>query len=68
MKIAVFDLGGGTFVFPSSSGDGVFEVNRPMAIHNLAETISTMLLSTGYDEFKKTKVLICVKTRRRCNA
>ena len=40
-KIAVYDLGGGTFdVSILEIGDGVFEVNRPMAIHSLAARTS----------------------------
>jgi molecular chaperone DnaK len=55
-KIAVFDLGGGTFdVSILQLGDGVFEVKAPTATPTwAAKTLTMRIVNHFVDEFKKS--------------
>jgi molecular chaperone DnaK len=65
MKIAVFDLGGGTFdISILELGDGVFEVKSTDGDTHLGgDDFDQVIINWLADEFKMTKVLICVKTQ-----
>ena len=69
-KIAVFDLGGGTFdISILELGDGVFEVKATNGDTFLGgEDFDQRIIDYLADEFKKIKGLICAKIGWRCSA
>ena len=68
-KIAVFDLGGGTFdVSILELGDGVFEVKSTNGDTFLGgEDFDQLIIDWIADEFKKIRVSICAATRWLCS-
>ena len=69
-KIAVYDLGGGTFDFSILElGDGVFEVKSTNATHIWAATTSISASSTGWPtSSKRTPASTCATIAWRCSA
>ena len=70
-KIAVFDLGGGTFdISILEIGEGVFEVNHaPTATRISAATITTRCsLITWPTSSRRRTASTCARTRWRCSA
>jgi molecular chaperone DnaK len=68
-KIAVFDLGGGTFdISILELGDGVFEVKATNGDTFLGgEDFDQKIIDYLADEFKRIRELTCATTAWRCN-
>mgnify|MGYP000606309863 CR=1 FL=1 len=69
MKVAVFDLGGGTFdISILEFGGGVFEVLSTNGDTHLVVMTSTRLSSTGwFKSSRTTKVLTLLRIRWLCS-
>ena len=68
-KIAVFDLGGGTFdISILELGDGVFEVKSTDGDTHLGgDDFDQVIIDWLAENSRKTKPLTCVKTRWPCS-